>query len=294
MLHTLSKDHLKHRFYPDDLPYTVAESLFAKDLLASQSIFERTFLVLHPEIFAGRFAPLILGALREEGFRIHFIETFRLDLARAAEIWRYQWNASSVGRMLFFELKGQLAPAVFLGLSRDARADLPATLALHLLKGSSRFKERLRPHQFRSLLPFTNRAMTFVHCPDEPADFVRELFVLFGTQGARTAAARYDLPAMSWAAALKQLAVYQDEEPFAGFDLADAQYWDAWLDYLDRAGTPQADGTFRAMPFARRWRALASIANLLENERDGAHPLITTKHMPEVVEQWRVGHEQQA
>jgi hypothetical protein len=289
VLENLSKDHLKFRFYPDDLPYTLAESILADSLLSDNRVFDQTFLILHPEIFAGGFVPLILDALKQEGFRVHFIEEFFLDLGRAAEIWRYQWNASSVSRMLFFELKGLLAPAAFLGLSRDGGEDLPATLALHLLKGSSRFRERLKPNQFRSLLPFTNRAMTFIHCPDEPADFLRELFILFGTKGARTISARYGAPQTSWDEVQSLLSRFTEQSDFGSFDAQIGDAWPMWLAYLDRIGTPGAEEHFRGMQFGDRWLALASIANLLENERDGAHPLITTKHMPEVVEAWRVG-----
>lgn len=287
ILETLSKDHLKYRYYPDDLPYTLAESVLSDLLRPEHRIFEKTFLVLHPEIFAGGFVPLILDALQQEGFCVHFVEEFYLDLGRAAEIWRYQWNASSVSRMLFFDLKGSLAPAAFLGLSRTCSGDLPATLALHLLKGSSRFRERLKPHQFRSLLPFTNRAMTFVHCPDEPADFLRELFILYGTEKANAIAAQYSNSQIAWGEVLSRLSTFGEHSSFGAFDAQHADYWSLWLEYLERIGSPGAGDRFRSMDFDEQWLALSSIANLLENERDGTHPLITTKHMPEVVETWR-------
>lgn len=286
-IETLTHDDSKLHLYSQDLDYRIPEEiLMRKGVLTRDELYDYTFLVLHPEVFAGRFQETVVDKLLENGFSIAAVDVVPFDLNQAKGIWKYQWNAAAVERMLFFALKSRLSTTAILYLRSGANS-LPATLRLHELKGSSRFTERIKPNQFRSVLPFTNRAMTFIHCPDEPADFLRELSVLWPIENWPAIMERLKTGTLTRESAINFLDSLCEDVDFRDFTTKDEKYIYLWNSYLCQSTREHALLLYEDLSPADKWRALASAANAMEYDVAGAKPIITTRHMPEVVERWQ-------
>ena len=137
-----------------------------------------TFVMFKPDAIVRRRIPDALGFLEKNGFLPIAASPAAITRNVAHHIWRYQWNAASVDRLVLATYANEQSDALFVLLDDAAPEPVPATVRLWRLKGSV-FPEHRRPNQLRTMLEVNNRMLGYVHTPDEPADIVRELGILF-------------------------------------------------------------------------------------------------------------------
>ncbi|MGQ0838827.1 hypothetical protein [Actinokineospora sp.] len=150
---------------------------------AALPLFQRlAILTLKPDAVLSRKADAVLDYLLDHGFLPVHAETFRYTRSTTRDLWRNQWNVATLDRIEVSDLVHYRTDAmtVFL-LDTSDPLDIPAAPRLTRLKGSAFPADREEFH-LRYQLGAPNRVMVLVHCPDEPADIVRELGVVFDTE----------------------------------------------------------------------------------------------------------------
>jgi nucleoside diphosphate kinase len=151
----------------------------------SSAIYRYTSLLLKPETFAARKTGLILDRVRKLGFRATYAKEVQFDDKSIQAAWRYQMDKSSDDR---FRLRGCFwgdTTSVYIVL-RGPPADECAADRLARLKGSAHPEKQI-PGTLRHGLGGPNAMFSFLHTPDDTADFIRELSVWL------TYGERYDL-----------------------------------------------------------------------------------------------------
>lgn len=135
-------------------------------------------LLVKPEGWVAGILPTVIRFLERNGFTI--VDGFRcagLTPIMIREIWRYQWNIAPVERIALSEIILSLGP-IYGFIARDIRGQGVASVRLARMKGPA-LPERRSPGQLRHELRAPNRIVSYVHIPDEPADIIRDLSVLF-------------------------------------------------------------------------------------------------------------------
>jgi nucleoside diphosphate kinase len=179
----LTCDPDRRRIYPDDVYFReMAAQLdaLAPDRLAR--ILERgSFLMFKPEAVVGRRMERALEFLAARGFEPLGALRVRIDPRVLREMWRYQINAAPLSSVRAVDMALQSGESLVVALHDTRgpqRTGLPATVRLSNLKGSS---SNLSANDglLRGALACEIESLNFVHAPDEPADLLRELAVLF-------------------------------------------------------------------------------------------------------------------
>jgi hypothetical protein len=112
-----------------------------------------------------------------------------LDAVRSNALWSYPWVKATTDRIRLHILMSEGGPSRCLLVRRNARdIDIPLTMWLAERKGSSSTSLRT-PDQLRTSLGMSNRMISFVHCSDEPADLLRDMYVVAGAPGVELLAA---------------------------------------------------------------------------------------------------------
>lgn len=132
-----------------------------------------TSMILKPETLARRSSGHVIELLRERGFRIALAKEIDLDGRNVQAVWRYQMDTASDDRILLRTLPLAPTKAVYLLLQRDPHG-CDAARSLSKCKGSPHAHLQ-KPEQLRSQLDQPNPTISFIHAPDDPADFIREL-----------------------------------------------------------------------------------------------------------------------
>ncbi|WP_423395536.1 hypothetical protein [Burkholderia sp. LMG 21824] len=129
-------------------------------------------------VVARRLRPMLQYVI-ERGFQPIGVERTEFNRHSMREIWRYDWHVYPVDRLDFSTRWFSACPTLTFFL-RDTQPipGVPASVRLSDLKGGPVAAFR-RPDDMRSVLAPPNRVLNFVHIPDEPADIVRELGILF-------------------------------------------------------------------------------------------------------------------
>lgn len=176
LLPWLTRDPAKQAFYRHD-PY-VRIALGELEALQPdmQIVANRAGILFKPDAVARRLVEPALALLAGHGFAPIAAKTVVLDGPRSQALWWYQWNRASVDRLRLAELFGCRSPSLLVMLEAPS-AELPATVRLSALKGPADH-DRRRPDQLRAVMGMRNRMLSLVHCPDEPADLVRDLAIL--------------------------------------------------------------------------------------------------------------------
>lgn len=121
-----------------------------------------------------------------DGHEISVEETFDVDLdaARSHALWSYPWTKATSDRMRLHVMMSAGMPSRCLIVRRATASSSPEPLSVWLAdrKGTSA-REQRRSTDLRTALGMRNRMISFVHCPDEPADVVRDAYVLAGEHG---------------------------------------------------------------------------------------------------------------
>ncbi|WP_068030182.1 hypothetical protein [Nocardia mexicana] len=148
-------------------------------------LYDTALLVVKPEALVTGRMPTIERFLSARNLAVAAVFDTELDAVRSHQLWQYPWVKATTDRMRLHILMSEGRPARCLLVRRaPGSGDIPLTMQLAVDKGASGSGPR-RPGQLRSELGMTNRMISFVHCPDEPADLLRDLYVLGGAAGPR-------------------------------------------------------------------------------------------------------------
>jgi len=146
---------------------------------AVEFAFRHAGVILRPEAVVARRLGVCSELLRQSGFEPVAMRDFRFDRHMTRALWRYKLNIATLERLEVVDLIQESAPSLFV-LVRDISAteSIPASVRLTSQKGPSDPRRR-ESHHIRARLGVENRLLNFLHTSDEPADFVRELAILF-------------------------------------------------------------------------------------------------------------------
>lgn len=170
----------KKENYAQDLYFREAWPEFVEVLseLAPQRISPIAFLCAKPDAVVGRRLLPMLDFVVDHGFMPIATAPFCFTRHSMREIWRYDWHVYPADRLLFSTFWYTSVETLVFVLE-DRRWDgVPGSVRLSELKGSAALATR-HPGDLRSTLHTPNSVLNFVHIPDEPADIVRELGILF-------------------------------------------------------------------------------------------------------------------
>lgn len=138
-----------------------------------------------PDAVVGRRLRPMLDYVLEHGYAPLAAAPFCFNRHSMRAIWCHDWHVYPVDRLAFSTLwycSG--TTMLFACEDRTPLARVPASVRLAALKGDA-LATRRTPGQLRSRLAPPNRILNFVHVPDEPADVVRELGILFDRDARR-------------------------------------------------------------------------------------------------------------
>jgi hypothetical protein len=152
----------------------------ARDILADglvETLHRTALLLIKPEGLASGNAKIIVDFVRSHGFAVSAVALPTLTRLQWRELWRYQLTAATLDRLAVYDLI--LQDRVLLLLLRyGGLLELPASVLLGSWKGPSDISLQ-PPDCLRRRLGQANRLFSFFHVPDEPADILRELAILF-------------------------------------------------------------------------------------------------------------------
>jgi nucleoside diphosphate kinase len=146
---------------------------------AEEILSRRAFVLLKPETVLLRRLEEVTAELERHGFAPVLWRLVRLDRNLVRGVWRYELAEAPLATLAAVDVVATAGVCVLVGL-RDDRPEPGryASARLASLKGPTRQEER-RPGQIRYRLRSPAILLNFLHTPDEPADAVRELGVLF-------------------------------------------------------------------------------------------------------------------
>ena len=200
---------------------------------AEEILSRRAFVLFKPEAVLARYLEEAAGELERHGFAPVLWRLVRLDRNLVRGVWRYELAEARLATLAAVDIVATAGVCLLVGL-RDDRPEPGRYAAARLasLKGPARQAER-RPGQIRYRLRNPALLLNFLHTPDEPADAVRELGVLFAADERlelfRELREARDVPLQPAFAA-----AYAETPPHA-LDL------DASLELLAREHAPEAD-----------------------------------------------------
>jgi hypothetical protein len=136
-----------------------------------------TLIMIKPDGVAARAIRPTICTLRAHGFEILAGAAVFLDRISMRELWRYEFNLATMQRMSAIDILLTSGPSLLLLLRKTAPLYCrSAADDLRIWKGPSRGHRD--PSQLRSIIQALPGLLNYIHCPDEPADVVRELGVL--------------------------------------------------------------------------------------------------------------------
>ncbi|WP_280236549.1 nucleoside-diphosphate kinase [Nocardia cyriacigeorgica] len=138
---------------------------------------EHSLLLLKPDAIVARSVEPTLTWLSDNGFRVVDAERVPADRLLARALWYYSWNIASTERRRLADLLVGICDVLVLVVSA-ADAELPVPVRLTDAKGPTDPRKR-RPGELRHLLGRHSYLLNLVHSPDDPADVLRELSILF-------------------------------------------------------------------------------------------------------------------
>lgn len=261
-------------------------------------VYGYTFLIIKPEAIARRLTDVALQFVLRQGYIPIAHTQVVIGRAAANAIWRFQWNAATPDRVRLTHRVNAKANSLFVLLRGPTDAAVPGSVKLWALKGSAH-PERRAPHHLRTWMQMHNRMLGFVHCPDEPADLVRELGILFDYEQLRPfleacarehASDRHELRRSI--TALEDTSEQHSVHPAEVLQrLAQTGSIPAAMQQAIAQRTKMSLGELRAAFSAAAvdpdsWDALTVCAELICHDRDGVGPLLDARSMSDVFDTW--------
>ena len=135
-------------------------------------------IVLKPECFYTKKCHRIIDIIIKNDFEILAFQFGNLSISTICSIWRYQLNTASQSRIrILFDIL-EKRPYLAVLLRKKYQLDVPCTVRVSQLKGSS-YPDTRTLNTIRGELAPPNPFLNYVHGCDEPADLVREIAVWF-------------------------------------------------------------------------------------------------------------------
>ncbi|MFE3445477.1 nucleoside-diphosphate kinase [Nocardia sp. NPDC059180] len=138
---------------------------------------EHSLLLLKPDAIVARSVEPTLAWLSGNGFRVVDADRVPADRLLARALWYYSWNIASTERRRLADLLVGICDVLVLVVAAED-AELPVPVRLTDAKGPTDPRKR-QPGQLRHLLGRHSYLLNLVHSPDDPADVLRELSILF-------------------------------------------------------------------------------------------------------------------
>jgi len=178
----LSRFSKKADIYRQDFYYEMSISC-ALDILQDNvlpCLSNIALLIIKPDAEAMGRIPLIIQLLSSSGYEIAYMRELHITHTQTTELWKYQWSAASIDRIIVNEKLMEMGHSFLLILKNrqyTASINHPLSAFLTKQKGSADAELRSAEH-FRSVLKPLNIILNYIHTADEPADVVRELGIL--------------------------------------------------------------------------------------------------------------------
>jgi hypothetical protein len=146
----------------------------------ARSVYPYASLILKPECLLGGTGPLALRLLASSGFRPVFVQPFSFNHLSARELWRYWLMNATLERLEAMTTFLSSFESLYVIVEDETlRPNMPASVRLAKWKGAADVAERASGSLRSAVNVLEHPLLTGVHTADEPADFVRELGVLF-------------------------------------------------------------------------------------------------------------------
>jgi nucleoside diphosphate kinase len=182
----LTLNPIKSRVYQQDPHFTDAISAlraaWPDERSLTSLLWNHTSLLLRPEAIIARRSRSIFPVLRAHGLVPVGVRHIRLTAEQVSLLWRYQANVMTRGHLMLLQRLLTAGPSIYIVLKDTSqRKSTPAAGHVTYLKGPT-WVSRRRAHQLRSLAgPAVASILSYIHASDDPADFLRELAILFST-----------------------------------------------------------------------------------------------------------------
>lgn len=143
-------------------------------------LWNHTALLLRPEAIVARRSRSIFPILRVHGLTPVSVRRIHITPEQGHLLWRYQANVMTRGHLMLLQRLLAAGPSIYIILKdHSERRSTPAAGHVTYLKGPTLMNGR-RPLHLRSLAgPAIANILSYIHASDDPADFLRELAVLF-------------------------------------------------------------------------------------------------------------------
>lgn len=286
----LTHDPQKHRHYPAEFEYRFVweDLLRAFANRAEEVLQDYTFLGLKPECFRRRVSGRVLDYVVQAGFTLVDADIRHIPPADENYIWRFQWNTATTDRLRLVNIKNRGEASAILLLRRPARehGGMPASAHLASLKGSSAYVERRQAHDLRTILDIPNRALTFIHCPDEPADVMRECVSLFPDTARvidRLREGRDDTRRITDMVLAHEETVARHSVRYAEV----AERRGLRIDTERKLALDDIRPLFGDLGHElERWDFVTAAAELIRHDRTDEGPVISTRFLPQILASW--------
>jgi hypothetical protein len=180
----LTLNPVKKIVYRHDSAFTGAIGavldLWCDPHLMASFLWNHSAIVLRPEAIVAHQSRSIFPMLRACGLVPVCIRRIHMTPIQGGLMWRYQTNVMTPGHYLLLQRLLSIAPSIYLILrDQSERRSAPAAGHITYLKGPTLTAKR-RPLHLRSLAgPAIANILSYIHASDDPADFLRELAILF-------------------------------------------------------------------------------------------------------------------
>jgi hypothetical protein len=136
------------------------------------------FIVFKPDAAPSRCVERCLNAL--DSFGVFAIGAFPFTFSRHSirELWRYELNVSTRERYPGIDSFLMSSESLLMVLKSETESATTLCEFLQRIKGPTEIADR-KADQLRSIIGAPAGTLNYIHLPDEPADFIREIGVLF-------------------------------------------------------------------------------------------------------------------
>ncbi|MBF6344499.1 nucleoside-diphosphate kinase [Nocardia cyriacigeorgica] len=166
-----------HAYVGDTYVRESVDQLDRSGVDAAKFAREHSLLLLKPDAIVARAVEPTLEWLADNGFRVVDADRVTGDRLLARALWYYSWNIASTERRRLADLLVGICDVLVLVVA-GADTELPVPVRLTDAKGPTDPRKR-RPGELRHRLGQHSYLLNLVHSPDDPADVLRELAILF-------------------------------------------------------------------------------------------------------------------
>lgn len=184
LIHNFTNSHNKAFYYSVEPYFRDSYNDFIKVLGKHKlpNINKYSFIIVRPDGIVNRIIDNLFKQLRNNDFEPMLLKEIRFNRFSLREMWRYNFNKSPIKRFALLDYFLPISDSMFV-LVKDISTSNKESAASRLskLKGSVN-KSKRKDSDLRSLIHADSGLFSFIHTPDDTADFIREIGVLFTLQ----------------------------------------------------------------------------------------------------------------